>query len=40
MADYTISKDRTGTKLTVSKNSDNKVTITKNPGSTDAWIPD
>jgi len=38
MADYTISKNPSGTKLTVSKNSDNKVTITKNPGSTAAWF--
>jgi hypothetical protein len=37
-ADYTISKDISGTKLTESKNSANKVTITKNPGSTKAYF--
>ena len=36
MADYSISKDPTATKLTQSKNSTNKKTVTKNPGATKA----
>jgi hypothetical protein len=38
MADYSISKDPTATNLTHSKNSTNKVTISKNPGFTKAYF--
>jgi hypothetical protein len=38
MADYSISKDPTSTNLTISKNSANRVTVTKNPGATKAYF--
>ena len=38
MADYSISKDPTATNLTNSKNSTNRVTVSKNPGSTKAYF--
>ena len=38
MADYSISKDPTATNLTQSKNSTNRVTISKNPGFTKAYF--